>query len=84
MTDNNKYDISDLVVSAIEQKPLDFETAFNDLIVDRLHTAIENKKIEVAQQMYGYQPEEETGEYEDSETEEELESEEETDGEESQ
>jgi hypothetical protein len=80
MTDNNKYDITDLVVSAIEQKPLDFEAAFNDLIVDRLHTAIENKKIEVAQQMYGYQPEEE---YYDSETEEEYESEEEIDDEES-
>jgi hypothetical protein len=66
MTDNNKYDISNLVVSAIEQKPLDFEAAFNDLIVDRLHTAIENKKIEIAQQMYNY----------DSETEQEYESEE--------
>ena len=67
MTDNNKYDITDLVVSAVEQKPLDFEAAFNDLIIDRLHTAIENKKIEVAQQMYGYS---------DSETEQDYESEE--------
>jgi hypothetical protein len=66
MTDNNKYDISNLIVSAIEQKPLDFETAFDNLIVDRLHTAIENKKIEIAQQMYNY----------DSETEQEYESEE--------
>lgn len=80
MTDNNKYDISDLVVSAIEQKPLDFESAFNDLIVDRLHTAIENKKIEIAQNMYGYQPEEQ---YDDSETEQDYESEEETNGEQS-
>jgi hypothetical protein len=80
MTDNNKYDISDLVVSAIEQKPLDFESAFNDLIVDRLHTAIENKKIEIAQNMYGYQPE---NNYDDSETEQEYESEEEIDDEES-
>lgn len=66
MTDNNKYDISNLVVSAIEQKPLDFETAFDNLIIDRLHTAIENKKIEIAQQMYNY----------DTETEQEYESEE--------
>lgn len=76
MTDNNKYDITDLIVSAVEQKPLDFETAFDDLIVGRIHSAIEAKKVEVAQQMYGYQPEEE---YDDSETEE-LESEEETNG----
>jgi hypothetical protein len=74
MTDNNKYDISDLVVSAIEQKPLEFETAFDNLIVDRLQGAIEAKKIEIAQHMYGYQPEED---YYDSETEEEFESEEE-------
>ena len=80
MTDNNKYDISDLVVSAIEQKPLDFESAFNDLIVDRLHTAIENKKIEIAQNMYNYQPE---NNYDDSETEQEYESEEEINDEES-
>ena len=73
MTDNNKYDISDLLVSAVVQKPFDFEAAFDDLIVDKIHSAIEAKKVEVAQQMYGYQPEEE---YDDSETEEELESEE--------
>lgn len=73
MTDNNKYDVTDLIVSAVEQKPLDFENVFNDLIVDKIHSAIEAKKVEVAQQMYGYQPEEE---YDDSETEEELESEE--------
>lgn len=73
MTDNNKYDVTDLIVSAVEQKPFDFENAFNDLIVDKIHSAIEAKKVEVAQQMYGYQPEEE---YDDSETEEELESEE--------
>ena len=72
MTDNNKYDITNLIVSAVEQKPFDFEAAFDDLIVGRIHSAIEAKKVEVAQQMYGYQPEEEY----DSETEEELESEE--------
>jgi hypothetical protein len=71
MTDNNKYDTTDLIVSAVEQKPLDFESAFGNLIVDKLHTAIENKKIEIAQQMYGYDPEE----YNDPETEQEYEEE---------
>lgn len=73
MTDNNKYDITNLIVSAVEQKPFDFEAAFDDLIVNKIHSAIEAKKVEVAQQMYGYQPEEE---YYDSETEEDLDSEE--------
>jgi hypothetical protein len=54
MTDNNKYEMGDLVIAAAQQKPLDFETAFNDLIVDRIATAINDKKIAVAQQMYGY------------------------------
>ncbi len=54
MDDNNKYDVSDLVVSALEQRPLDFEAAFNDLIIDRLQTAIHDKKVQIAQQMYGY------------------------------
>jgi hypothetical protein len=78
---DNKYDLSDLVVSAIEQKPLDFETAFNDLIVDRIRGAVENKKIAIAQQMYNYNPENVA----DAETEEEIEdnSEEETNDEES-
>lgn len=78
---DNKYDLSDLVVSAIEQKPLDFETAFNDIIIDRIRGAVEDKKIAIAQQMYNYSPEDVA----DAETEEDIEdnSEEETNDEES-
>ena len=71
-----KYDMSDLVSAAAAQKPLDFEAAFNDLIVDRIATAINDKKIAVAQQMYGYttdneeteEPEEELEDNQDGET----------------
>lgn len=56
MSEENKYELNDLVVAALDQKPLDFETAFDNLVVDRIRTAVENKKIEVAQQMYGYEP----------------------------
>jgi len=71
-----KYDMSDLVSAAAAQKPLDFEAAFNDLIVDRIATAINDKKISVAQQMYGYntdneeteEPEEELEDNQDGET----------------
>ena len=83
MVEDNKYDLTDLVVSAIDQKPLDFETAFNDIFVGKLRDAVEQKKIDIAQQMYGYEPEEE---YDDAETEEENiedNSEEELNGEES-
>ena len=57
MTDTNKYELDDLVISALEQKPTDFEAAFNDLIIDRISNALEDKKIAIAQQMYGYEPE---------------------------
>jgi hypothetical protein len=59
MSEDNKYELNDLVVAALDQKPLDFETAFDNLVVDRIRSAIENKKIEVAQQMYGYEPSDE-------------------------
>ncbi len=74
---DNKYDLTDLVVSAIEQKPLDFETAFNDIIVDRIRDAVESKKVAIAQQMYGYETE-----YDDAETEEDSNIEEPNDAEE--
>lgn len=54
----SEHDLTDLIVSAIEQKPNDFESTFNDLLVDRIRTAVEDKKIQIAQQMYGYEPEE--------------------------
>lgn len=57
---DDKYGVEDLVINALTNKPLEFETAFNDLIVDRIHSAIESKKIEVAKTMYGYNPEEQT------------------------
>jgi hypothetical protein len=58
MTDNYKYGIEDLISTAASQKPIEFEQAFNDLIVDRLQAAINDKKIQVAQQMYGYNADE--------------------------
>jgi hypothetical protein len=58
MTDFNKYDTSDLVMRAYNQKPLEFEAVFNDLIIDKLQTAINDKKIQIAQQMYNYNGEE--------------------------
>jgi hypothetical protein len=53
--ENDKYQIQDLINAAAQQKPIDFEQAFGDLIVDRLQNAIQDKKIQIAQQMYGYE-----------------------------
>ena len=55
MTD--KYSIDDMVTSAVTQKPGEFENAFADVMIDRIRAAVEHKKVEIAQQMYGYEPE---------------------------
>ena len=70
MSEDNKYDIQDLIIATAEQKPLEFENAFNDLVIDRIRDAIESKKVDIAQQMYGYQP---PDEYETDEEEYEVE-----------
>jgi hypothetical protein len=53
--ENDKYQIQDLINAAAQQKPIDFEQAFDDLIIDRLQSSIQDKKIQIAQQMYGYE-----------------------------
>lgn len=81
MTEDNKYDVSDLVIAAVEQKPLDFENTFNDLIVDRIANALNDKKIAIAQQMYGYTAEEPEQNLEDSNYDQDINSEDQDDGE---
>ena len=53
--ENDKYQIQDLINAAAQQKPIDFEQAFDDLIIDRLQSSIQDKKIQIAQQLYGYE-----------------------------
>jgi hypothetical protein len=48
----DKYDIEGLISATLEQKPSDFSHIFNDLIIDRLSSAVENKKIEIAKSMF--------------------------------
>lgn len=53
--DDNKYSVSDLIVAAYEQKPVDFEQIFSSIVVDRVTDAVTAKRVEVAQNMYGDQ-----------------------------
>ncbi len=55
MTDN-KYDLEDLVVAAADSKPADFESVFDDIITGRIRAAVEDKKVQIAQQLYNYKP----------------------------
>jgi hypothetical protein len=59
MTEDNKYELDDLVTATVDRKPVEFEQAFSDLMIDRIRTAVEDKKLQIAQQMYGYEPPEE-------------------------
>ena len=54
----DKYSIEDLITTAVSQKPADFASAFNDIIVDKLQSAIESRKEEIAQTMFNYQEKE--------------------------
>jgi hypothetical protein len=53
--DDNKYSVSDLIVAAYEQKPIDFEQIFSNIVVDRVSDVVNSKRVEVAQNMYGDQ-----------------------------
>mgnify|MGYP003334101005 FL=1 len=79
---DNKYTLDDLVIATLEQKPTDFEAAFDNVITDRIRAAVEDKKIAIAQQMYNYEPEEQEDLDFDTEDQE-LETEEPDDGQES-
>ena len=52
MDEDNKYTLNDLVVFSADQKPLDFRNVFNDLIVDKIQAAVDNRKLEIAQSMF--------------------------------
>lgn len=72
----NEVSVQDLISLSYEQKPLDFQNAFDSLMAGRIADAISNRKIEIAQSMFGDQPPSE-----DYESEQELDQEETTDGE---
>ena len=47
-----QYTLADLIKFSSEQKPIEFGAAFTSLVQDRVASAIEAKKIEVAQSMF--------------------------------
>jgi hypothetical protein len=51
--------IADIIKSAFEGKPADTQTAFNSAIKDKMAAALDSKRYEIAQSMYG-DPEEDS------------------------
>lgn len=52
MLEDDKYDVTDLIIHAAEQRPSDFEATMDSLLKDRLVAAVENRKQEIAQAMF--------------------------------
>lgn len=48
---------TDLLGLAIDKNPVDFADTFNQIMMQKAHDAIESKRIEVAQNVYGEEPE---------------------------
>lgn len=45
-------DAKELLVHTLNQKPSEFTDVFNDLLLNKIQTAVANKKVEVAQNMF--------------------------------
>lgn len=70
--------VSDLIMHSVEQKPIDFKDTFDTLLKDRLVSAIDAKRQEVAKNLFNpVSDEDDVEEYEDQEQDLESESEEE-------
>ena len=46
------HTVEDLMAAAVGQRPMDFETAFHQLMLGKAHAAIEDRKIEYAKNMF--------------------------------
>ena len=55
-TMENEISVQDLISTSYEQKPLDFQNAFDSLMAGRISAAIDNRKMEIAQLMFSDQP----------------------------
>lgn len=53
MSDDNKYTLDDIIDFSSEQQPIQVKAAVDQLMLAKIHSAIEDKKVEVAKQMFG-------------------------------
>jgi hypothetical protein len=52
---DNEISVQDLISLSYDQKPIEFQQAFDTLIAGRIAAAVDVKKMEVAQTMFGDQ-----------------------------
>jgi len=63
--DTPQYELSDLVRYSYDGQPAKVQDVFNELMMGRMYDAIQQKKVEVAQNFFGQQ-EADAEEYDDS------------------
>jgi hypothetical protein len=49
---NNDEMLKNMINHSVMEKPLDFQSAFNTAITDRINDSISNRKIEIAQSLF--------------------------------
>jgi hypothetical protein len=64
----DKYTVQDLINYSYGQQPIEFEDAFNNLLTNKIVSAVDAKKVELSQTMFTG-PEPEDDEWDDEETE---------------
>lgn len=47
-----EYTLSDLIKFSSQKEPIEFRSAFDQLIAQKIEQEIDNKKIEIAQHMF--------------------------------
>ena len=56
---DRQFTIADMIGAVNQESPSDFQTAFHSIVVDKIHDAINAKKIEIAQNYFNYEDESE-------------------------
>ena len=51
----NEVSVQDLISLSYDQKPIEFQQAFDTLVSGKIATAIDARKMEIAQTMFGDQ-----------------------------
>ncbi len=65
---DRQFTIADMIGAVNQESPSDFQTAFHSIVVDKIHDAINAKKIEIAQNYFNYEDESEEEQEEAQET----------------
>lgn len=63
--DTPQYELSDLVRYSYEGQPAKVQDVFNELMMGRMYDAIQQKKVEVAQNFFGQQQADDSDQHEE-------------------